>query len=57
MKEKICQIGALMFGLIYSVKGLIQYNQDGTSDNFAMSMLFLFVSFLFAKDNDEEDES
>lgn len=57
MKERICQIGALVLGIIYSVKSIIDFSQDVASDYSAMAMLFLFVSFLFGKDNDEEDES
>ena len=57
MKERICQIGALIFGIVYSAKSIINFNQDVASDYSAISMLFLFVSFLFGKDNDGEDKS
>lgn len=55
MKERICQIGALILGIIYSVKSLIHFNQDVTYDCSAIAILFLFVSMLFGKDNDEEE--
>lgn len=49
MKDIICKIGALIFGIIYSVKGLIHHDQDVASDYYAMSMLFLLVSFFVRK--------